>query len=282
LDLKFWGGFRLGYRLTLKQLALIIDLFYAGVCMRKISRIFRAHYGIPTSPATILRRILYWVEEVDGALIHLLERGGLGEFLFGDVWEIDEMYLKLRSGELALIIVRDLKTGFDLGWNLTYPVTTESVKITLEKAKATAKKCPLELRCDGLPVYDAAARGVFGNQTTLSIHKRIGKMGQNQAQEGHNGTFRARFNAMKSLHSREKSPIIVNGLIIDYNFVNPSPALSDMTPAEVAQNRKPVDERRSWLMLLEHAVSYKKSVHDPQKTDRRVKNGNSTLDRFLT
>lgn len=222
------------------------------------------------------------MEEVDEALVHFMKNGELGEFKFGDTWEIDEMYLRIKREEIALIIVRDLKTGFDLGWNLAFPVTIESVKVALEKAKATAKMCPSELRCDGLAVYDAAVKGVFGHQTSLSVHKRIGRMGQNQAQEGHNGTFRARFNAMKSLHSSEKSPIIVKGLIIDYNFVNPSPALCDMTPTEVAQGKKPIDERRSWLMLLEYVMKYRKSVCNSQKTDRGVKNGNSTLDRFLT
>jgi len=78
--------------------------------------------------------------------------------------------------------------------------------------------------------------------------------------EGHHSAFKPRFNAMKSLHSEEKSPIIIRGAVIDYNFVEVSPSLVDMTPAEAALNKKPIDGVRSWLWLLKLAVEYKNLV----------------------
>jgi len=271
----------LGYRLTLEQYAYLLDLFYAGMCLRKISRLFRAHYGIPISPATILRRILYWVEAVDEALPYYIEKGEYGfEFQFGDIWETDEMFFKLRKNELALMVVRDLKTGFDLGINIDYPVTIETVKIAFKNAVAMAKKSPVEVRCDGLPVYDKAVKDACGPKTKLSVYKREGDMGQNQAIEGHNGVFRARFNAMKSLHSKEKSPLIIKGVVIDYNFVNPSPSLCDMTPAEVALNKKSIDGKHSWLPLIKLAIDYKKNI-SPKKRNKRSKPKDSTLDSFV-
>ncbi len=271
----------MGYRLTLEQYAYLLDLFYAGMCLRKISRLFRAHYGIPISPATILRRILYWVEAVDEALPYYIEKGEYGfEFQFGDIWETDEMFFKLRKNELALMVVRDLKTGFDLGINIDYPVTIETVKIAFKNAVAMAKKSPVEVRCDGLPVYDKAVKDACGPKTKLTVNKREGDMGQNQAIEGHNGVFRARFNAMKSLHSKEKSPLIIKGVVIDYNFVNPSPSLCDMTPAEVALNKKSIDGKHSWLPLIKLAIDYKKNI-SPKKRSKRSKPKDSTLDSFV-
>ncbi len=271
----------MGYRLTLEQYAYLLDLFYAGICLRKLSRLFRAHYGIPISPATILRRILYWVKEVDEALTYYIEKGEYSfEFQFGDIWETDEMFLRLGKNELALMVVRDLKTGFDVGINIDYPVTIEAVKVAFRNAVDTAKKSPVEVRCDGLPVYDQAAKDVFGTKTKLSVYKREDDRGQNQAIEGHNGVFRVRFNAMKSLHSKEKSPLIIKGLVIDYNFVNPSPSLSDMTPAEVALNKKSIDGKHSWFLLLKLAIDYKKNI-SPKKRNRRSKSKDSTLDSFV-
>ena len=149
-------------------------------------------------------------------------------------------------------------------------------------AKALAHKCPLELRCDGLPVYEGAVKDVFGNSTKLSVHKRVGKMGQNQSIEGSNGVFRTRFKAMRSLHSEEKSPIIMRGLIIDNNWVRYSTVLFGTTPAELALNKKPIDEKHSWLMLLELAEHYKRNIANSKKRRRPSKDGNSTLDPFLT
>lgn len=268
-----------GYKLTLKQYAYLLDHFYAGMSLRKLKRTFRALFGIPISEATILRRILYWIQIVDEALAYHIEKGGDNfDFKFGDKWETDEMFFPMRKKELSLMIVRDLKTGFDIGYNISNSVTIEAVKIEFKNAKNTAKKSPLELRCDGLNVYEPASKEEFGNETKVSVHKKEDKRGKNSAIEGHNGVFKARFNSMKSLHSEEKSPIIIKGMIIDYNFVNPSPSLGDMTPAEVALNKKPIDGVRSWLSLLKLAVEYRKSVGVRKK--KRAKPKDSTLDEF--
>jgi hypothetical protein len=271
-----------GYKLTLEQSAFILDLFYAGLSLRKISQIFRARYGLPLSPATILRRILQWVTDVDIAITYFLEKGENGfELDVGDIWEIDEMYFPYKRGKLLLIIVRDLKTAFVLGAILAYTVTSEAVKNALIAAKAVAHKCPLELRCDGLPVYDGAVKDVFGSSTKLSVHKRVGKMGQNQSMEGSNGVFRNRFKAMRSLHSAEKSPIIMRGLVIDNNWVRYSTVLFGRTPAELALKKEPIDGKHSWLMLLELAEYYKRNIANLRKRSGTFKGGNSTLDPFL-
>jgi hypothetical protein len=138
------------------------------------------------------------------------------------------------------------------------------------------------LRCDGLNVYEPAAKEVFGSNTKLSVHKKEkdDPRGKNAAIEGHNGTFRTRFNAMKSLHSKEKSNIIIKGAVINYNFVDPSPSLGDMTPAEVALNKKPIDGVRSWFPLLKLAVEYRESVSTRKR--KRTKTKDSTLDEFAS
>jgi hypothetical protein len=270
-----------GYKLTLQQYAYLLDHFYAGVSLRKLKRLFRALFGIPISEATILRRILHWVPAVDEALTYHIEKGGDGfDFHFGDRWETDEMFFPMGETKLALMVTRDLKTGFDVGVNIDFPVTIEAVKIEFKNAKSTAKKSPVELRCDGLNVYEPAAKEVFESETKLSIYKKEDKRGKNPAIEGHNSIFKARFKAMKSLHSKEKSHIIIKGMIIDYNFVNPSTSFDEMTPAEVALNKKPIDGIHSWLPLLKLAVDYNKNIN-PKKGNKRPKPRDSTLDSFF-
>ena len=165
-----------GYSLTLQQIAYLLDHFYAGVSLRKLKRLFRAFYGIPISEATILRRILFWVPAVDEALSYNIEKGGGNfDFKFGDRWETDEMFFPMGKLELALMIVRDSKTGFDIGVNIDFSVTIKGVTIAFKNAKLTAKKSPIELRCDGLNVYQPAAKEAFGNDNQLSIQKKEDK-----------------------------------------------------------------------------------------------------------
>lgn len=274
----------MGYKLTIEQIAFILDLFYAGLSLRRVSQIFRNRYGLPLSPSTILRRILCWVRDVDEAITYFMERGERGfQLKVGDTWEIDELHVTLKEKNRPLIIVRDLKTTFDVGTNLAETVTIDAVKVALTRAKSVAHRCPSELRCDGLPVYEGAARDVFGSSTMLSIHKRVRKMGQNQSIEGHNTAFRSRLKVMRSLHSKDKSPIILKGLIIDYNFVRPSSVLVGVTPAERALSKRSIDGKHSWFTLLELTESYKKDILTVRKRKRNFGSiWDSTLDMFFS
>jgi|SRR5271157_471692 len=270
-----------GYSLTLHQIAYLLDHFYAGVSLRKLKRLFRALYGIPISEATILRRILYWIPLVDDALAYNIEKGGDNfDFKFGDIWETDETFFPMGQSELALMITRDLKTAFIVGRNIGPSVTIEAVTVEFRNAKATAKKSPAELRCDGLTrVYEPARKAGFGAETKLSVFMKDDKRGKNSSIEGCNSVFKARFNSMKSLHSKEKSHIIVTGAIINYNFVDPSPSLNGMTPAEVALSKVPIDGVHSWLPLLKLASEQLKLVKGKRRETPKLKD--STLVRFL-
>jgi len=282
----------MGYRLNLAQIAFLLDHFYSGNSLRNTSRLFRTLFQIPISPPTILRRMQEWVEKVDYALSLAIENKETGfVFSFGDIWEIDEMYIKQGRKYLALMIVRDLKTGFDLGVNIieAHPdpdrrkpsITSDEVAVALENAKNTAHKNPMELRCDGLQSYENAVEKVFGHDTVLSIRTRVEGRGQNQSIEGHNGVLRSRLKAMRSLHGKESSITVLKGLIINYNFVSPSPALSDRTPAKVALGKTTIDRRYTWQTLLELAKAHEPKLEKKLKPEIKPELRKMTLDMYI-
>jgi len=279
----------MGYRLTLAQIAFILDLFYSGVSMRRVSRLFRTTYQIPVSPSKIERLKQEWVKKVDDAINIAIEKREDGFVLvFGDIWEVDEIYIKQNKTYVALMIVRDLKTGFDLGINIIETkqdpdrqkpsITSNEVTIALENARKTAHRCPKELRCDGLQAYEKAVEKVFGHDSILTIRKRVDGRGQNQSIEGHNGVLRSRIKAMKSLHGKESSIFTLKGLIINYNYVDTSPALYDMTPYEMASGKTTVDGRRTWLSLLELARKHEPIPENQFKPETAPELRKTTLD----
>lgn len=177
----------------------------------------------------------------------------------GDVWEIDETYLSVKGKRLPLILVRDLKTGFIIVGKLTESVTAKAIKEVLIMARALAFKSPKELRCDGLQSYARPVRIVFKGKTKLSVHKREGEMGRNEAIEGTIRALKDRLKRMLGLHSFKVSPIIVEGTILDFNFVRKSEALGSKTPAEVALKRKTIiNQDEGWLFLLRLAKIYER------------------------
>ncbi len=274
--------FDLGYKLSLDQIAFICELFYGGLSLRRVSAVFRDRCGLPISPPTIFRRVVEWVEMADEATMFLMKNRKLDFKLYtGDIWEIDEIYFKVKEKRAPLIVVRDLKTSFCVSRNLVDSVTSKAVKVTLASAKDLAHKCPRELRCDGHAAYHRAVRAVFRGKTKLAVNKRVGGRGMNQSIEGTFSVLRGRLRGMRSLHSLDTSPVIVKGLILDHNFVRSSVVLGNRTPAELALRWKPLNGKGGWFFLLRLADYYRKGVLDSQKRKHnRDKFDQTSLDTF--
>jgi len=262
----------MGYRLTLSDIAYILDGFYGGWSLREISTNFRRRFHLPISPSTILRRTAYWIKTMDEAVAYFVETGKpvrihgrkkqLGFKLhFGDFWEIDEIYLSVKDTNLPLIVVRDLKTAFIIVAVLAETATYKAIKQALVFAKASARKYPAEIRGDGYPAYPRAVRAVFRGRTDFALHKRVGRMGMNQSIEGTFSTLRSWLKKRRGLHSMNLSPIIVKGLILYHNFVRVSEVLGGKTPAEVTLHWQPIDPTvGGWYFLLGLAKYYKRTV----------------------
>ena len=268
----------MGYDLTLFQTAYIVERFFGGAPLRRIALDFRNNFGLPISAATILRRVVEIIKTVDGSLRYLMdaERTETGHPNFGftpvlgDIWEIDEIYLQIGRKRFPLIVVKDLKTCFIVAAKLAKSTTIKTVSEVLVCARETANKYPRELRGDGHPAYPRAVKCAFGRRTKLTIHKKVGQMGQDQSIEGTFGSaIRSRIKRMRSLHSLEKSPIIIRGLILDYLFARPCEALNGQTPAELAMAWNPIDGKRGWPALLQLAKHYGK-IRFPAKKKGQV------------
>jgi|GEM_PF-2304501 len=280
----------MGYKLRLEQIAFIMDAFFGGMSIRRIVCQFRDRYGLPISASTVLRLIVKWVQLSYKAVTFFLLEGGIliassklkldFKLHLGDICEVDETYLPIRGKRLPLILVRDLKTGFIIVGKLVCGVTINAIKRTLMIAKSLAFKCPKELRCDGLQSYARPVKVVFKGKTKLSIHKREGDMGMNQAIEGTIRVLKDRLNKMLGLHSNKVSPIIVMGVILDFNFVRRSEALGGKTPAELALRRKPLlSQGEGWLFLLKLAKHYQQFSNVKKQTNRS--GYQTSLDSFL-
>jgi hypothetical protein len=148
-----------------------------------------------------------------------------------------------------------------LGSKLAHSVTSQAIEEVLVEAQHIAHTCPVELRCDGHFSYPPAVTAAFRGKTKLSVHKREGEKSQDQSIEGTFSQLRNRLNGLRGLHSLKRSPILIKGLILDYNFARPSEVLGGKTPAELAiRRKKTLDDQHGWKMLLNVAEHYKRAI----------------------
>jgi hypothetical protein len=245
------------YKLSLDQIASLLSLFYGGLSMRRLTIEFRNMFHLAISPATAYRRICCETRDVDIVLHQLLAQGKEYLLKVGDIWEVDATFIK--GIKLGLICVRDLKTGFIVGNAPSRTEDTCSIENALKEAKEISHKCPKTLRCDGHPAYVKVAKKVFRNRTNVEVHKRIGRMGQNQAIEGEYAVLKDRLKSMRGLHSEVRSPILLRGLIIDHNFVRPTSIVYGKTLAEIAGINIGGLIDNKWLALLSLTRQYKKN-----------------------
>ena len=244
----------MGYRLSLKEIADILDRFYDGASLRKISFRLRRS-GKPISPGRVWDRIAYWVPTIWEAVRSILESRPL--LTVGDIWEMDGTYLKGPSR--VLVIVRDIATSFILNFVIALTEDVNAAIKTLRGAVQIAHKYPKVLRVDGNPAFRRAAEKVFRGEVKVEVHKRIQGLGQNQSIEAIFRGFKKFLNSKHGIHSKKKCDILVIGWILYHNFVKGSSQLLDTTPSQVAgwDSNAALNSDNLWEPLIMLAEEYR-------------------------
>lgn len=257
------------YHLTPFHKSYILQSFYGKESLRRIAYNFRENFHLPISAATVLRRAVENTQIAYEGVEYLMKKEPLlpsqteSDFSprFGDIWEIDEIWLPLGKKNFPFIVVKDLKTCFFPAANLEKKSTVETTANVLISARELARKCPVELRGDGNPAYQEAVKRVFGRKTTLIINKKTSKAGENKSIEAtFGGSIRSWIKSKRSLHSWLISPIVLKGYILDYHFARPCEALCGQTPAKVTMDWNPLDGIRGWPALLQLGEYYAKKT----------------------
>lgn len=87
---------------------------------------------------------------------------------------------------------------------------------------------------------------------------------------------------MLGLHSYEVSPIIINGIILDFNFVRKSEALGGKTPAELALGQRSIiNKDEGWFFLLNLAKHYERILNYKKRRGSNESSVQSSFDSFI-
>jgi putative transposase len=172
----------------------------------------------------------------------------------GDKWLADECVLKLKDGKKYwLINVIDYDTRFLLASRLFSSRGIKQVCLTFKTAKDKAKKSPKLMLTDGLSSYIDGCERVFGADTkhvvTTPFERK--ELSTNIIERWH-GTLKDRLKPMRGMDKSETQQLILEGFILNYNYLRPHESLNDRTPAEVAKIQD--FPYASWLDVIKSQI----------------------------
>jgi putative transposase len=221
--------------------------YYAGVSLNKIRDGIYQKAGLKPADSAIYG----WVKRL--TKVALAEAKNHTPKV-GDRWLADECVLKLKDGKKYwLINVIDYDTRFLLASRLFSHRGTKEICLTFKTAKDLAKKSPKAMLTDGLHSYIDGTELVFGADTKHIVTTPFERkdLSTNIIERWH-GTLKDRLKPMRGMDKSETHQLILEGFILNYNYLRPHESLKDRTPAEVAKVRD--FPYRSWLDVIKSQI----------------------------
>jgi putative transposase len=246
--------------------------YYAGVSLRKIrDGIDQKIQRRPSDSA-----IYGWVKR--------LTKIGLAEAKkhtpqVGDKWLADESVIRLKDGKKYwLINVIDYDTRFLLVSKLSRSRGIKDILEAFETALAKAKKYPKQMLTDGWLAYDDACERAFASETKHMVTTPfVEKEKSTNVVERWHGTLKDRLKPMRGMDKSETHQLILEGFVLNYNYLRPHESLNHKTPAEAAKIA--TFPYRSWLDIIRSKIPKPPSkpdskltlveMHQPFKTYRK-------------
>jgi len=233
--------------------------YYAGVSLPKIREGIYQKIGLRPSNSAIYG----WVKR--------LTKIGLAEAKkytaqVGNKWLADECVIRLKDGKKYwLINVIDYNTRFVLASKLSRNRGVADIKSAFETAQNKANKSPTVLLTDGWRAYRYASKSQFGSDTVHVFTTPFVKKGlSTNIVERWHGTLKDRLKPMRGMDKSETHQLILEGFILNYNYLRPHESLNGKTPAEAAKIDFPY---KSFLDIIKSQIPKPPS---PPKLDRKL------------
>jgi len=231
--------------------------YYAGVSLNKIREGISQKIGLKPADSAIYG----WVKRL--TKVALAEAKNYTPKV-GDKWLADECVLKLKDGKKYwLINVIDYDTRFLLASRLSSSRGIKDICLTFKEAQRKAKKSPKLMLTDGLRSYIDGTDLVFGSDTkhvmTTPFERK--ELSTNIIERWH-GTLKDRLKPMRGMDKSETYQLVLEGFILNYNYLRPHESLKGKTPAEVAKIHFPY---KSWLDVIKSQIP-----KPPPKSDREL------------
>lgn len=227
-----------------KNVTIALDLYYKGLSARKIVDWFKQFMNKIVSHVTILDWVRKYIKKIKRFTETLKPK------LSGHYYS-DEIVIKCEGRDDWYWDLIDDGTRFLVSTVYSKNRGLEEGTRLMKQAKKLGGR-PWLVTTDGLPLYENAIKKAFYTlkQGKVTHRRRIASKGEgfNTKMERFQGTIRERVKTMRGFGNIKSAELILNGLIIYYNFIRIHQTIAS-TPAEKAGINLGL-EGNKWLNLV--------------------------------
>lgn len=219
-----------------------LSLFYDGLSLADISRHIQSTTGVPINPSSVWRWVIHYSQKAE----QLLDRTKVST---SKVWVIDETVVSVAGKNVWYWDIIDEETRFLIGTHLSASRTLRDATETIAVAQQRSKTTPRFILSDGLKSYPQAIETVFGADAVhVKMQGLTSEINTNLIERFH-GTLKERTKVMRGLKTMATARIILNGFVLNYNYLRPHMTLKGKTPALMAGIETPF---RTWIELVDY------------------------------
>ena len=221
-----------GYRYDKDVMNQAFTYFYGGMSFGIMSNAFEELNGNRISKSTLWGWITKFTNLTIPYIKSLKPR-------VGDVWVADETMIKMHGKNRWLWVIIDEETRYLLACNLTIKRASKDAQKLFYEAYMNASKKPYRIITDKLPAYHAAWKKVFWTSsiTGRPVHAHSGgfvsETNQNLIERWHE-YIKQRTKVMRHFKNDKSAFTILQGIIINYNYLWEHSYLDNITPAQAS------------------------------------------------
>lgn len=237
LDDGFWK-----MKYTGEVISAAIELYYSGVSLRETSSLFQRLFGIKFSWVALLAWIKKYSQQVK-------EFTDMKRPMLSGRWAVDEKIVKIKGKKGYIWLVKDKKRGFVISKVLSDNRKAGNAGKVFRKAKKIGN--PKSINHDGYAGYEKKIAKIFPDADDL-LSKGFWHRNNNNSLENTNGQFTSRYKTMRGFGDFDSADKILDGWIIDFNFVKRN-RTTNKTNAELCKINE-VPKAMPWLFMIKRAA----------------------------
>ena len=244
-----------GMRTNARAISMALNLYFDGLSLSKIVKHLKSAYGIMLSRVAIWK----WIQKYVPMVKKLVEKLSLD---IAHSWHADETAVKIKGKLNWFWDGIDYSTRYIVMGMLAKNRDLGVARAFFKGAKANASgSAPELIVTDGAGAYRKGIARSFWRNILRSECKYIrkpglrakdGKLSNNVIERFHN-TLKERIKIMRGFGSGKGAENVLDGFVIQYNFMRPHTTLDGKTPAEAAGLQLPIEN--GWGDFIQWATN---------------------------